>query len=240
MTLPSNLPLPRPALPQAAERSGTPRRRLAALVNAGLAVAAVLLIGYGVEFERTSDLPRLVLALIFIAGGGAALILLYLALDALLQLAPPLVARRLQPVLFVGPGLIMVAYFIAGPMVRTIIASLFSRDGSAFVGLDNYFAIFTQPFMLETFRNNLLWLVFGAGLTVVLGLTIAALADRSPVERVAKAIIFMPMAISLVGAGIIWKFIYAVKDPSEPQIGLLNAIVTAFERAAGSQRSFWS
>ena len=82
--------------------------------------------------------------------------------------------------------------------------------------------------MLETFRNNLMWIVFGASLTVVAGLVIATLADRSRFERLAKAIVFMPMAISLVGAGIIWKFVYAVRDVSDPQIGLLNALVVAF------------
>jgi alpha-glucoside transport system permease protein len=82
--------------------------------------------------------------------------------------------------------------------------------------------------MLVTFRNNLMWVVFGASLTVVCGLVVATLADRSRFERLAKAIVFMPMAISLVGAGIIWKFIYAVRDVSDPQIGLLNAIVVAF------------
>jgi alpha-glucoside transport system permease protein len=73
-----------------------------------------------------------------------------------------------------------------------------------------------------------MWLIFGAGLTVVLGLLVATLADRSRHEKLVKAVIFMPMAISLVGAGVIWKFIYAVKDESQPQIGLLNAIVVAF------------
>lgn len=207
-------------------QGSAPALRALAYVLAAAAALAVLGAGFG--FERDSDWPRLLLALIFIVGGGGALIVLYLALDALLHLAPPRWIRRLQPLLFVGPGLIMVGYFIALPMLRTIIASVYNRDGSTFIGLDNFVSIFTQPFMLVTFRNNLLWLVFGAGLTVVMGLAIAALADRSRFERVAKAIIFMPMAISLVGAGIIWKFIYAVRDTSVPQIGLLNAIVTAF------------
>ena len=136
-------------------------------------------------------------------------------------------AARVQPFVFVGPAIAMVGYYLALPTVRTFIASLFDRDGSMFVALANYVTVFTQPFMLVTFRNNLMWLVFGASLTVIAGLIVATLADRSRFERLAKAIVFMPMAISLVGAGIIWKFVYAVRDVSDPQIGLLNAIVVA-------------
>jgi alpha-glucoside transport system permease protein len=176
---------------------------------------------------RDSALPPLVVAVLSMAGFGLVLAVLYLAFDTILQQLPARWSRRLQPLLFVGPGLIMVCYFVALPMVRTVYISFLNRDGSAFTGLANYLTIFTQPFMLVTFRNNLLWLVFGAGLTVVFGLVIAALVDQRRYERVAKAIIFMPMAISLVGAGVIWKFIYAYKDESQPQIGLLNALVVA-------------
>ncbi|MBN9345484.1 MAG: sugar ABC transporter permease [Devosia sp.] len=189
---------------------------------------AALLIWQGFIFLRDTDLPRLLVALLAIGGSGVLMTLVYVATDAVLHALPPAWTRRLQPLPFVLPGMVMVGYFVALPMVRTFIASLFSRDGSVFVGLANYVTLFTEPFMLVTFRNNLLWLIFGAGLTVAFGLLIAALADRSRHEKLVKSVIFMPMAISLVGAGIIWKFIYAVKDTSEPQIGLLNAIVVAF------------
>lgn len=194
----------------------------------GSAVLALAVLWQGFFFLRSTDLPRLLVALIATAGFAAAVSVLYVATDLILQQLPAGLARRLQPLPFILPGVVMVGYFVALPMVRTFVASLFNRDGSVFVGLDNYIEVFTQPFMLVTFRNNLLWLVFGAGLTVVFGLLIAALADRSRHEALAKAIIFMPMAISLVGAGVIWKFIYAVKDASEPQIGLLNALVVSF------------
>lgn len=205
--------------------SSPPWLKLAFALASALLALAVLWQGF--FFLRGTDLPRLLVALIAIAGFGAAFSVLYLATDAILGHLPSGLARRLQPLPFILPGVAMVGYFVALPMVRTFWASLFNRDGTLFVGLANYVQVFTEPFMLVTFRNNLLWLVFGAGLTVVFGLLIAALADRSRHEKLAKAIIFMPMAISLVGAGVIWKFIYAVKDPSEPQIGLLNAMVVA-------------
>lgn len=204
------------------------RNPLRLVVSICVAALSLATLWFGFFYLRDSDMPRLLAALLAIVGVGGSFAALYLAFDAILQQLPPAWSRRLQPLPFVGPGIVMVGYFVALPMVRTFFASLFNRDGTLFVGLANYVTVFTEPFMLVTFRNNLLWLVFGAGFTVILGLLIAALADRSRFEKLAKAIIFMPMAISLVGAGIIWKFIYAVKDSSEPQIGLLNAIVISF------------
>jgi alpha-glucoside transport system permease protein len=89
--------------------------------------------------------------------------------------------------------------------------------------------------MLQSFRNNLIWLFVGTGACVIFGLLVAVLADRSKFESVAKALIFMPMVISFVGAGVIWRFIYAYAPPGQPQIGLLNAIVTGL----GGQPQTW-
>jgi alpha-glucoside transport system permease protein len=79
--------------------------------------------------------------------------------------------------------------------------------------------------MLQSFRNNLMWIVFGSTLSVLFGLLIAVLADRSSFERIAKSFIFLPMAISFVGAGIIWNFIYEYRPAGQAQIGLLDSIV---------------
>ena len=101
------------------------------------------------------------------------------------------------------------------------------------VGLSNYVAVFTDRVMLEAFRNNILfWILIATPLTVAMGLLVAVLADRSKYEKVAKSLIFMPMAISFVGASVIWNFMYEVKPVEIPQIGLLNAIVVASGRSA--------
>jgi alpha-glucoside transport system permease protein len=123
--------------------------------------------------------------------------------------------------------------------LRTFYISLFDRDGppagmnflqqlssQAFVGLSNYRAVFTESLMLEAFRNNLMWIIFGSTFSVVFGLLIAVLADRSSFEKTAKSLIFLPMAISFVGASIIWNFIYEYRPEGQTQIGLLNSIVT--------------
>jgi alpha-glucoside transport system permease protein len=94
------------------------------------------------------------------------------------------------------------------------------------VGLENYIYVFTTGNMLTALRNNLLWLVFFTLFTVVLGLLIAVLADRVRYESVAKAIIFLPMAISFVAAGVIWRFMFDYRPPGTPQTGTLNALVT--------------
>jgi alpha-glucoside transport system permease protein len=110
--------------------------------------------------------------------------------------------------------------------LNTIYLSFFDRHSQEFVGLENYQYAFTSKTMLITFRNNLLWLVVFTSMTVSLGLVLAVLLDRVRYESIAKSIIFLPMAISFVGAGAIWKFVYAYKPPGAPQIGLLNALLS--------------
>ena len=133
---------------------------------------------------------------------------------------------RLLPFVFVGPAIAILIWYLALPAVRTFYASLFGPDGNVFVGLKNYVAVFSlepnNP-MMVAFRNNIMWIVFGATGAVILGLLVAVLADRSRFERFAKAMIFMPMAISMVGGAIIWNMMYAVN----PNIGMLNAIYTS-------------
>ncbi|MEP7286626.1 MAG: sugar ABC transporter permease, partial [Chloroflexota bacterium] len=131
--------------------------------------------------------------------------------------------NRIQPFVFVGPAIFFLTWFLVLPVIRTLILSLYNKDGTAFVGLDNYVQVFTQRIMIEAWRNNLLWLAIGTPLTIGLGLLIAMLADRSKFEKVAKSLIFLPMAISMVGAGVIWKFVFDV----HPTIGLINAMVTS-------------
>lgn len=205
------------------------------LISLFVPIVTFVILWQGFVFLRDSNAPRLVIAAIAIVWGGGGVALLYVISNGLVEQLGPRWTHRLLPFVFVGPAIAIVVYYLALPTVRTFIASLLNRDGSAFVGLDNYITVFTQSFMLLAFRNNLLWIAFGASLTVISGLLIATLADRSRFESLAKAIIFMPMAISLVGAGVIWKFVYAVKDVSDPQIGLLNAIVVAL----GGQPQAW-
>jgi alpha-glucoside transport system permease protein len=143
-------------------------------------------------------------------------------------------AEKLFAWLWIGPALAFVVVFLVYPVISTVIGSFQNFDSSEFVGLQNYTQIFTDRNMLIVLRNNLIWLVLGTALTVGLGLIIAVLVDRVRIESIAKAAIFIPMAISFVGAGVIWKFIYDY-NASNQQIGLLNAIITRF----GAQPQAW-
>jgi alpha-glucoside transport system permease protein len=169
--------------------------------------------------------PQLLVAAIAIVWGVGGMALLFTAANLFVESLPARLTRMLQPWVFVGPGMLMLIWALALPTVRTFLISLNDNAGS-FIGLQNYLTVFTDPAMLLVFRNNLLWMVFGTAFTVSMGLLIAVLADRSRFETIAKALIFLPMAISFVGAGVIWKFVYDYNDGALAQIGLLNAFWT--------------
>lgn len=128
--------------------------------------------------------------------------------------------------LWVAPAVFFVLVFLVYPTINTIWISFFNKDSTSFVGFKNYAQIFTDSAMLNVLRNNLLWLVLATVSTILLGLIIAILMDRVRLESVLKSAIFIPMAISFVGASAIWKFVYDYRGPGQMQIGLLNAVVT--------------
>ena len=143
-------------------------------------------------------------------------------------------SRRWESWLFVGPALILIFFFLAYPAVATIIRSFFGRGTNLFgpnvefVGLKNWRFVFTNDTMLVALRNNALWAGVGTAGSVGFGLLLAVLLDRVRYERIVKSIIFIPAAISGVGVGIIWKFMFAYRPAHLGQIGVLNAIVVAF------------
>jgi alpha-glucoside transport system permease protein len=190
----------------------------------------------GFLFLRDSNAPKWFVAIVAIIWGVGGAALLYFVSNWLVEQLPSEWVRRLQPFLFVGPAMMILVWFLFLPTIRTFYLSLFNADSSIFVGLDNYLKVITDPNMLPVFRNNLLWMIFGTSFTVVFGLLVAVLADKSRFETIAKAIIFMPMAISFVGAGVIWNFVYEVKDKASEQIGLLNAIWVAL----GNEPQAWT
>ncbi len=133
--------------------------------------------------------------------------------------------RRWVPWLYCAPALLLLIFFLVYPSVDTARLSFFDRSGETYVGWQNYVYAFTNSTMLTAFRNNALWVVVFTTFTVSFGLLFAVLLDRVRYEKIIKAMVFIPMAISMVGAGTIWKFVYAYRPASASQIGLLNAIV---------------
>ena len=144
---------------------------------------------------------------------------------------------RLVPWLYTLPALIIIAVFIVYPTVNTAALSLRDRTGELPANVDciegepcwgileNYRYALTNPEMTTALRNNALWLLLMVPLTVAIGLVIAILADRVKAESFVKAIIFMPMAISFIGAGVIWRFMYSIETGAGEQWALLNAII---------------
>ncbi len=205
-----------------------------------VAIIVPLITGFvmikGFIFLRDGNAPKYVIALVAIIWGVGGVALIYFVTNWLIEKLPPQWMARLQPFLFVGPAVVILSWYMAIPTIRTFILSLKDRNGELFVGLENYIAVFTQRIMTVAFRNNLLWIIFGATLSVIFGLLVAVLADRSRFEKFAKSMIFLPMAISFVGAGVIWNFIYEVKEAGSAQIGLLNAIWVGL----GGQPQAWT
>ncbi len=134
--------------------------------------------------------------------------------------------RGWLPWIFVAPALLILGFFLLYPSLNTFYLSLFDKTSEDFVGFHNYIFALTSDVMLTAFRNNLLWLVVFTGVTVSLGVIFAVMFDRIRWEPWAKAAIFLPMAISFVGAGVIWKFVYAFRPAGAAQIGLLNGFLT--------------
>lgn len=229
--------------------------RLIVVVAIPFLAFAVLYAGF--VFLRAGNAPKWVITLVAILWGVGGVALLFWLFNWLVEHLSDTWRARLLPFVFVGPAMAILTWYLALPTIRTFWISLFGRDGPPsvpwlklftapgeflatlaphWVGLSNYVAVFTDRLMREAFRNNLFfWILFGVPLTVVFGLLVAVLADRSRFERVAKSFIFLPMAISFVGAGVIWNFIYEVRPPTAPQIGLLNAVVVAL----GGQPQAW-
>jgi alpha-glucoside transport system permease protein len=195
------------------------------LVTLAIPLLAFLLIYGGFIFLRDSAAPQWVITVVAIVWGVGGIGLLYWLFNAFVERLPLEWTARLQPFVFAGPAMAVLFAYLMAPTIYSFYLSLFGRNVQTFVGLDNYATAFTHRLMVEAFRNNLMWIVFGSTFSVVFGLMVAVLADRSNWERVAKSLIFLPMAISFVGAGVIWNFIYAVRPGGDVQIGLLNAIV---------------
>ena len=137
-------------------------------------------------------------------------------------------AAAIRPWLFLGPALFFLGLYLVYPVFDSVFLSLHDRNGENFVGLANYEWLFQDNEFLESLTNNVLWLLIVPALSTFFGLIIAALTDRIAWGNIAKSLIFMPMAISFIGASIIWKFVYDYRAEGSDQIGVLNAIVEYF------------
>jgi len=164
------------------------------------------------------------MAIIFVPGAFALYIMFA---ERWLKRLKPALSQKLRPWIWLFPTLVLLATFLIYPVLNTLKFAFMNARSTAFVGLKNFAYIFTDPENLVVLKNNLIWMIFFTLITVTLGLLIAVLTDRVRYEAVAKACIFLPMAISFVAAGVIWRFMYEYSPQGSPQIGTINAILTA-------------
>lgn len=180
------------------------------------------------EFLRNTEANRLVVVAVALVVGVVGVWLLYWGMDLVIGQFPDNVAAGLRPAVFVGPAIVVLSVYLVYPAVNTIVLSL--RDGDEFVWFENFVTIFTDRNYLISVRNSVAWVIVVPFVAVAIGLAFAVLADklgRRP-EAISKSMIFLPMAISFVGASIVWRFVYSFRPPGfGEQIGLLNGIWTA-------------
>lgn len=169
----------------------------------------------------------LTMAAVVIVGIPAVLIGYIFGIEYVLRLFPQRRRDRIRPWFWILPAALFLFVFLVYPAIGTFIDSFKDRTSSEFVGLRNYEYIVTSPDILSVLKNNVLWLVLFTAVSVGFGLVIAVLLDRVKYESTAKSVIFIPMAISFVAAGVIWTTMYAYRSPGSPQVGPLNALVTA-------------
>jgi alpha-glucoside transport system permease protein len=136
------------------------------------------------------------------------------------------VRSQIRPWLFLLPALLFLSVYLIYPVIETFRLSFFDKSGERFVGLANYMWAVGDGNFRQSILNNILWLIVVPSLATAFGLVIAVLADRLWWGNLAKSLVFMPMAISFVGASVIWRFVYDYRGEAENQIGLLNALVT--------------
>ncbi|MEZ0094335.1 carbohydrate ABC transporter permease [Streptacidiphilus sp. EB129] len=161
-------------------------------------------------------------------GNAAGAVVVFVAVLLIIFYAAGRASGRLSKPLAVGillgPALLLLLVGLVIPAVRTVYLSFYNDDSTRLLGGKNYTWAFTTSDIQQVLLNTLLWIVVAPVAATALGLVLALLVDRLKRQALYKALIFMPMAISFVGASIIWKFVYNYRDPSQPQIGLLSQI----------------
>ena len=136
-------------------------------------------------------------------------------------------AAAIRPWLFLGPALILLGLYLVYPIFVSVWLSFHDSRGTAFVGWANFGWLLRDAKFHESLQNNALWLVVVPTLATLFGLVAAALTDRIRWGNFAKSLIFMPMAVSFVGAAVVWKFVYDTRGEGQAQIGMLSAVVNA-------------
>ena len=197
-------------------------------------------------------MEQMLLALFTVVVGVLGCIAYFVGSNYLLDLIYPATGKNsnhniqkssaIRPWLFMGPAIVLLVVYLVYPVINSIYLSFHGPSGDKFVGLDNYIWLVGDEKFFESLKNNMLWLIVVPAASTFFGLIAATLTDRIRWGNFAKSLIFMPMAISFIGASIIWKFVYDYRGDTADQIGVLNALIVHFggEPQAWIAMPFWN
>ncbi|HUR22959.1 MAG TPA: sugar ABC transporter permease [Acidimicrobiales bacterium] len=213
--------------PPPPERSSGAGRLLLRLAGAVVVpVLAAVILWATLDFLRNEDANRFVVVGVALIVGVLGVFFLFWSMNRVVEWLPARFRESARPYVFVGPALVILSVFLIYPVINTVLISFKDAQSQHFVGTENYRFVFTDDSMLRAIRNTAGWIVLVPLVAVSIGLVFATLADRlRRGEAVAKSLIFLPMAISFVGAAVVWRFMYSFRpDGFGTNIGLLNAI----------------
>jgi alpha-glucoside transport system permease protein len=199
-------------------------------ILSALVVPAVLVLFFFTLKFLQGDINKVTQVVVALVVGVLGVWVLYWGMDRLVSALPSRAAAGVRPFAFAGPALVLLGFYLVYPAVNTFILSFQNDAGDAFIGFDNYQRIFTESTYLVAIRNSIAWVIIVPLAAVVIGLGFAVLADRLPrrSESAAKSLVFLPLAISFVGASVVWTFVYRFRPEGfGEQIAILNAIKVA-------------
>jgi alpha-glucoside transport system permease protein len=223
-------PSPSPEVDVDDGRDATPRSfwsgALRVLAPIAIVLAAGFLLSATFDYLRDADANRLLVVVVAVAVGVGGVFALFWAMNRFVDWLPARSREGVRPYVFIGPAIVLLSVFLVYPVINTVLLSFKDARSQDWVGLDNYKFVFTDESTLRAIRNTVLWIVFVPLVGVSIGLVFATLADRlRRGEAVAKSFIFLPMAISFVGAAVTFRLIYSYRPEGfGTNIGLLNGI----------------
>jgi alpha-glucoside transport system permease protein len=223
-------PPPPEARPPEEHKSNFATHLLRIGVSLVVPVLAIVGLYYAGTVVLDEDANRVLVVVMAILIGVGGVFGLFLGMDRVVNRLPERHREAVRPFAFVGPAVVLLAIFLLYPTINTIVLSFQDTRGESFVGFENYVKVFTDSSLLVSLRNSLGWVIVVPLFSVVIGLAFAAMADRlgKRSESLSKTFIFMPMAISFVGASIVWRFVYSFRPEGfGEQIGILNGLFTS-------------
>jgi alpha-glucoside transport system permease protein len=218
----------RPVPPEPGATDNSIQVWLLRIASALVVPGVLVLFFFTFDFLRQEDINKVLQVAIAVVVGVGGIWVLYWGMDRAISAMPERSGAAVRPFAFAGPAMVLLAFYLVYPAVNTFILSFQNSSATEFVGFENFQRIFTESVYLISIRNSVVWVLFVPAAAVVIGLGFATLADKLPrrSESTAKSLIFLPLAISFVGASVVWTFVYDFRTEGfGEQIGILNAIM---------------